>query len=811
MSLIKRLILVAIALGLGGLSGVQAKKVNLAFDFEDPTASLQWGVDWGNHFTDPAVTRSDDLSRPHNTGALKINVAYPGGGWDDVNVTMPITSLDLSRHERVEYDVYVPNPEQFTGELTLRTSLNDPWAQMDVSNLDLKKAERVMIHGQEYAKWHQTASFEALDTAASNRLTIGLIGRGSKYVGPLYIDDIRILLPQSTTLFAEAPIAFEEVSGSKYPLTVEVITPENTPIAHVNAISANGISIPMTLGEDGKYQGVWNTEAETEGYQTFTFQAVTQSQKTVSQPLSVIVRNTKTQVRIHHPVQDMTLSGSPTVWVTVNNPVHAIRHVVLKLHDLSLPMKWVEQTAEGMVYTATLDTTSLADGVYALTVAALDADDYTTTEMVDVIVNNDGPMEQFVTRKGTNFMLGEQPFYYVGWNAYDLPFKTPRTLGAPTVGVVYPKEGSPIYQKIEAGTELSFEAQVDRSMIEARRLGLTVLRTWGFNTSIDDPYAFYQKQEDGQWGFRESQFRRFDYILHSARRHGVRVIISLANYWDDYGGIREITKHLGLSNKLEFFSNPQAQQFFQDYLKHFVERVNTVNGLTYREDPAIFAWELMNEPRIDCADDDTEAKSLCDNNVKKLSQWLEAMGAYLKRLDANHMVATGGEAHGFLNWARPDEGMGTDPVSVMDQPSIDFITFHPYPNEWWANLSIEQTQQLIEGLVQDAHQHNKPIVMEEWGLNKNEPLRNREGVSVEPHAPEYKALRLEWNRMMLETFRKAGGNGSNIWMLQTNLQETNFGVTVFTPADQAEADREFTQVLQKEAEIMQSYSTREES
>ena len=36
---------------------------------------------------------------------------------------------------------------------------------------------------------------------------------------------------------------------------------------------------------------------------------------------------------------------------------------------------------------------------------------------------------------------------------------------------------------------------------------------------------------------------------------------------------------------------------YKDWLKVLVLRVNTVNGRVYAQDPTIFAWDLINEPR----------------------------------------------------------------------------------------------------------------------------------------------------------------------------------------------------------------------
>ncbi|HYH02256.1 MAG TPA: cellulose-binding domain-containing protein, partial [Bacillota bacterium] len=53
-------------------------------------------------------------------------------------------------------------------------------------------------------------------------------------------------------------------------------------------------------------------------------------------------------------------------------------------------------------------------------------------------------------------------------------------------------------------------------------------------------------------------------------------------------------------------------------------------------------------------------------------------------------------------------------------PSIDFCTAHPYPDESWANLSVEQTRRLVEAWIKDAHEVvGKPFVLEEWNVHSN--------------------------------------------------------------------------------------------
>ena len=42
-------------------------------------------------------------------------------------------------------------------------------------------------------------------------------------------------------------------------------------------------------------------------------------------------------------------------------------------------------------------------------------------------------------------------------------------------------------------------------------------------------------------------------------------------------------------------------------MEAMVSRRNSINGRLYRDDPTIFAWDLMNEPRCDCFPDEIPA------------------------------------------------------------------------------------------------------------------------------------------------------------------------------------------------------------
>jgi len=58
-----------------------------------------------------------------------------------------------------------------------------------------------------------------------------------------------------------------------------------------------------------------------------------------------------------------------------------------------------------------------------------------------------------------------------------------------------------------------------------------VVRTWMFN------HQTWHGFEIKQGIYEEAQFKEFDYIIESAKKHNVMLIPTLENYWEAYGGI----------------------------------------------------------------------------------------------------------------------------------------------------------------------------------------------------------------------------------------------------------------------------------
>lgn len=314
-------------------------------------------------------------------------------------------------------------------------------------------------------------------------------------------------------------------------------------------------------------------------------------------------------------------------------------------------------------------------------------------------LNSAAYKEDFIYTEGTNFMMNDETFYFAGANAYDLFTRGDGWIGR--------SEQS----REEIITYFMDQEQIDDIMSKAAKDGIRVIRTWGF--SHEEWHGF----EPYEGEYNRAQFILFDYILKSAEEHGIKIIVVLENYWEDYGGIDERLDREGLpsgdhDSRRAFFTDEGCKEQYKNYVEHFVTRTNTFTDVPYKDDPTIFSWELMNEPRYQSSDYDDEENS----SGETLRAWIDEMGTFIKDLDPNHMVSAGIEGHESRYGFGGNEGNPF--IYIHQSPVLDFATAHPYPDEPWAGLSPEENAELVRQWINDAHNEvGKPIVIEEFNVH----------------------------------------------------------------------------------------------
>jgi hypothetical protein len=237
--------------------------------------------------------------------------------------------------------------------------------------------------------------------------------------------------------------------------------------------------------------------------------------------------------------------------------------------------------------------------------------------------------ERYITRQGAKLYDGDKVFRFVGANMpgimlpYDFTLYLPERMGLPT-----PWEQEDAFKTLD-------------------QMNLRVLRTWNLPIRAPDEPQKPWHYVLGPGQFNEAAFKVTDSMLALANKYGVRVIFALTAESGDYlGGIGTYAAHRG-KKRAEFYTDPQVREDYKATVRYVLNRVNTVSGVRYRDDKAVLAWQFGNEMHTAPA------------------AWLSEMAAYIKSLDANHLVAE--TRH------RPGQPMAID-------PNIDLVTRHLYTN-----------------------------------------------------------------------------------------------------------------------------------
>jgi len=198
-----------------------------------------------------------------------------------------------------------------------------------------------------------------------------------------------------------------------------------------------------------------------------------------------------------------------------------------------------------------------------------------------------------------------------------------------------------------------------------------------------------------------------------------------------------------LRRREDFFTSNMCRTWFKQFVSMMLSRTNTVTQTSYRDDASIFAWELINEPRV-----------MGDGSGDTLQEWIEDMSAFAKGLDEKHLLTVGSE--GFygswsadsqrkdenpVNWA---ETMGGDFTRNFQTRSLDFACIHIWVDLW---LCCDEVCKLkfaerwiARHLEASRDGFDKPVLLEEFG--KWKPLDFRDAffrktfqVSLPPNSP----------------------------------------------------------------------------
>ncbi|RAL52536.1 hypothetical protein DM860_017230 [Cuscuta australis] len=209
-------------------------------------------------------------------------------------------------------------------------------------------------------------------------------------------------------------------------------------------------------------------------------------------------------------------------------------------------------------------------GLLLLLMAMPLAIDYPSKQSCVVKAAADQGNEGFIRASGVHFSVEGYPFYANGFNAYWLMY---------------------------VASDPSQRHKVSEAYRAAASHGLTVARTWAFSD------GGYRPLQSSPGSYNQDMFQGLDFVIAEARKYGIKLILSLVNNYESFGGKKQYVNWAKnqagqqLSSDDDFFTNSVVKGYYKNHIQTVLNRRNSVSGVVYKNDPTIMAWELMNEPR----------------------------------------------------------------------------------------------------------------------------------------------------------------------------------------------------------------------
>ncbi|KAJ3514846.1 hypothetical protein NLJ89_g2126 [Agrocybe chaxingu] len=213
----------------------------------------------------------------------------------------------------------------------------------------------------------------------------------------------------------------------------------------------------------------------------------------------------------------------------------------------------------------------------------------------------------------------------------------------------------------------------------------------GIRVSIPENGTWFQLISNGTLEINNGTngLQKLDTVVRLAEKHGLFLLLSLTNNWNprplfenstisiqardvtpgtnnslprgtlsnDYGGMDVYVRQLGTNTTKahdDFFQDQTIIDAFLNYTTQVVSR--------YVESPAVFGWELANDPRCNSSIPSTPS---CNPQV--ITRWHSTVAAHVKTIDPNHLVSSGNQ--GFLCTGCPKLFPRVPPPQTSATPS----------------------------------------------------------------------------------------------------------------------------------------------
>lgn len=316
------------------------------------------------------------------------------------------------------------------------------------------------------------------------------------------------------------------------------------------------------------------------------------------------------------------------------------------------------------------------------------------------------------------FTLGQQhSFVRVDGSAFTLEGKPYRFIGANFWYGMH----------LGAGDEAD-RGRLIRELDRLQEIGVTNLRIMAASEgAAGSPYQNHPTVQSAPGIFNEQMLAGLDLLLSEMSKRNMKAVVCLGNFWMWSGGF---SQYISWANKNEipfpdvagggswdqfinytasFYSNKQAVQYYQDYIKMIVNRINSISGKSYINDPTIMSWQLANEPRG-------------YSDVESYRKWIRKTSKLIQSLDKNHLVCIGTEGD------TSTKSSGTDLYLDNKSKFLDYTTAHLWIQNWgWFDPkdtsgyenALDQAKIYLDEQIRKAEKLKKPLIFEEFGISRD--------------------------------------------------------------------------------------------
>jgi mannan endo-1,4-beta-mannosidase len=348
-------------------------------------------------------------------------------------------------------------------------------------------------------------------------------------------------------------------------------------------------------------------------------------------------------------------------------------------------------------------------------------------------------------------------------------------------GVQFKKNGNPYFI---AGTNMWYAAYLgspgkvgDRARLAQeldtlKSIGVNNLRVLAVSEKSEINSAVKPAITNGFGNYDESLLQGLDYLLVELAKRDMTLVLYFNNFWQWSGGMTQYMSWIDgepvqdpnvtheweafMAKSASFYQSEKAQQEYRKTIKKIITRTNTINGKAYLDDATIMSWQLANEPRPGNSKTTAAEKQI-------YLDWINNTAAYIKSLDPHHLVSTGSEGEmGSAN----DVELFTQAHASAD---IDYVTYHMWIRNWsWFDKTKpaetwpsawKKAQDYMAAHIAIAQSLNKPIVLEEFGLDRDMGAYNIDSTTRYRDTYYQKVFELMWASMQ----KGEASAGYNIW------------------------------------------------